>query len=358
MVNRCSAYGCRSGNDKNTNSSISFHKYPIKNKELLRKWLKNNPRKNFIPTRSSTLCSLHFTDWDFITECRDSNDRRRKKRVETSLQRRYLKSTAVPTLFPNAPAYLSHKPIQSRNTTATSEARREKVESRVHNMEADSLRNDRVSEMSLDDIKKNLENEMTPVGYIMFIKDEKLFICLIRTTETSPNIDATIIIEKTYRVKAFVQDCKVEFSNYSDIVSRKFISTLTEIKNLMARIKNLVENQVEDPSLKIDKSIVYLRGILDLTDFESEHHRKLMFIIEQLSLLQKDKFHRHYSPELSIFSFIIYSNSSIAYAALYDQQIISIPSISTLRKIVRSVDSKDSLKTSDYLKLRASQLNE
>ena len=62
MVKFCSAYGCTNRFSKN---DISFHKYPLKDKSLLRKWIVATKRENFPPTFNSYLCGEHFLPSDF-----------------------------------------------------------------------------------------------------------------------------------------------------------------------------------------------------------------------------------------------------------------------------------------------------
>jgi len=121
MVNKCSAFGCTSGykrkNDA-TDASVTFHAYPLNNKELCDKWVKANPRKDFLPSKHSKLCSLHFHPSDFQTERTDSNVSRRLSAVSEQPVRRRLKSDAVPSIFANVPDYLStpkhHQGLQRR----------------------------------------------------------------------------------------------------------------------------------------------------------------------------------------------------------------------------------------------------
>ncbi|ESN97847.1 hypothetical protein HELRODRAFT_85043, partial [Helobdella robusta] len=44
---------------------ITFHKFPIDDEELARKWLKNIARKDFHPSQRTRVCSKHFTPDDF-----------------------------------------------------------------------------------------------------------------------------------------------------------------------------------------------------------------------------------------------------------------------------------------------------
>ena len=78
MVNKCSAFGCKSGYKNNPISGegdqkVTFHAYPLQNKELCDKWIRANPRKDFIPSKHSQLCSLHFKPTDFVEIHNDSN---------------------------------------------------------------------------------------------------------------------------------------------------------------------------------------------------------------------------------------------------------------------------------------------
>ena len=66
MVNSCAAYGCNNRSSKEGN--ISFHKFPLKDKILCKKWVIATKRAAFVPTDNSKLCSQHFASEDFIWE--------------------------------------------------------------------------------------------------------------------------------------------------------------------------------------------------------------------------------------------------------------------------------------------------
>ena len=83
-----------------------------------------------MPTKHSKICSLHFHETDFIETRTDTNISRRKKQAAISEKpmRRNLKSGAVPSIFPNAPSYLSTPTGPPRQTLrATSSSRREHI---------------------------------------------------------------------------------------------------------------------------------------------------------------------------------------------------------------------------------------
>ncbi|NXX64912.1 THAP5 protein, partial [Spizella passerina] len=77
---RCKNRGGQSAKDKR---KLSFYPFPLHDKERLEKWLRNMKRDSWTPSKHQLLCSDHFTP--------DSLD------VRWGI--RYLKSTAVPTIF-------------------------------------------------------------------------------------------------------------------------------------------------------------------------------------------------------------------------------------------------------------------
>jgi hypothetical protein len=129
MVYKCAAFGCKSGymTKQSANSTegcaanqqddtveqqtpVSMHGFPIGNQELLDKWRKALHREDYTITTYSRICSLHFHPSDFIESSQDSNTRRKRTAGTNKLTLRYLKPDAVPSIFPNAPSYLSSKP--------------------------------------------------------------------------------------------------------------------------------------------------------------------------------------------------------------------------------------------------------
>ena len=88
-MGRCSAYGCKSGYDGHeTPENVSMHQFPLQDRPLLQKWLRKISRQDFVPSKNSKLCSLHFTDDCFITTSEDSNSRQKKKKDTSELKRR------------------------------------------------------------------------------------------------------------------------------------------------------------------------------------------------------------------------------------------------------------------------------
>ncbi|GBM64147.1 THAP domain-containing protein 1 [Araneus ventricosus] len=83
MVNSCSANGCKNRNTKG--GSLTFHRFPLNNKHLLKLWLYQLKRGNWEPSKYSVICSEHFAKDSFI--------------VKGPNNRRTLKNDACPTIF-------------------------------------------------------------------------------------------------------------------------------------------------------------------------------------------------------------------------------------------------------------------
>ncbi|NWT52619.1 THAP5 protein, partial [Erythrocercus mccallii] len=85
MPRYCAATRCknRGGQSDKDQRKLSFYPFPLHDKERLEKWLRNMKRDSWTPSKHQLLCSDHFTP--------DSLD------VRWGI--RYLKNTAVPTIF-------------------------------------------------------------------------------------------------------------------------------------------------------------------------------------------------------------------------------------------------------------------
>ena len=96
MVKSCAAYGCTNRFSKD--NTISFHKFPLSNPELCKRWVIATKRKNFLPTKYSFICSEHFLSTDY---------------ANSDCHKPHLKEEAVPSIF-NFPENLHHRPKKAR----------------------------------------------------------------------------------------------------------------------------------------------------------------------------------------------------------------------------------------------------
>jgi len=180
MVHKCAAFGCKSGYKSNENdNSVTFHRFP-NDPELREKWMRANPRKDFVPTKHSRLCSLHFHPSDFVDVRTDTNASRLKKKSLKPL-RHQLKEGVIPSVFPNTPSYLSKSPAAGRTTTkAASSSRRADQVRKLSELETSFTASDDISTLSLADIQVKLQSETAvPNGFTYTVVDDSLLVYLL-----------------------------------------------------------------------------------------------------------------------------------------------------------------------------------
>uniref|UniRef100_A0A3Q0SB41 THAP domain-containing protein 5 n=1 Tax=Amphilophus citrinellus TaxID=61819 RepID=A0A3Q0SB41_AMPCI len=88
MPRYCAVRVCRNrgGTASRQDKRISFYPFPLQDKPRLQEWVNNMKREEWTPSRHQYLCSEHFTE-----DCFD---------IRWGI--RYLKNTAIPTIFPSA----------------------------------------------------------------------------------------------------------------------------------------------------------------------------------------------------------------------------------------------------------------
>ncbi len=113
----CPVYGCYSDSQKNTDGKLHFFYFPKASKgpeEKKRRnvWINFCKRKNFTPTKSTRICSLHFSSDAYVP----SNSPEFLKSIDfTDTRRIKLKNNAVPT---------ENKPLQDAENEGRITAKR------------------------------------------------------------------------------------------------------------------------------------------------------------------------------------------------------------------------------------------
>jgi len=136
-----------------TTEKVPLFKFP-RNAELRESWKRAIPRKDWTVTDSHRVCAKHFNEIDFLRVSSDNKANRRTARKSLKLTCLRLKPTAVPSVFPNLPKYLSRKSSTPRSTTSsTASARRDVENIRIQEQNLDLLKEDTVE--SFESFKKD-----------------------------------------------------------------------------------------------------------------------------------------------------------------------------------------------------------
>lgn len=237
---RCPAYGCKNGYDSQRKQpdckKVSFNLVP-KDKELLDKWIRANPRKDWVPTKYTRMCSDHFTDEDFIIQRTDKSSRRRKKFVDQSLPNRRLKHDAVPSIFAEVPAYLTKKKTCRQTRRAAPSVRREEAERDMAVLTDSFIASDDISKEPLTVIAHKLRAEQTkPDGFNIVEVDDGLHIYLM-SFKILPTVSASITVDKNYVCIVGLDGRVVPASQYKHILKGQ-LQLMSQLVNLMACVKN------------------------------------------------------------------------------------------------------------------------
>jgi hypothetical protein len=243
MVNKCSAFGCKSGYKTNKlidlQNEVTFHVFPLSDKKMCDKWIKANPRQDFVPNKNSRLCSFHFLPSDFVEERRDTNVTRRKSIGSAPRLRRQLKDDAVPSIFPNAPSYLSATKCKRRKTLkATSSSRHEQQVGQLEQLEQSFVASDDISLLTLAEVARKQQDETVPTGFTVTVMEKSLLIYLLDTQSVVTKISACIKIAEDFTVVVTLDDKVVPSSQYADLLKEK-LQQLSQLVKVMGQEESL-----------------------------------------------------------------------------------------------------------------------
>ena len=127
-------------------------------------------------------------------------------------------------------------------------------------------------------------------------------------------------------------------SCYHHFLSSEKATLFSQIKNLIAFAKNLDQNITTLMETIKAKLLNLIEKYIKLCKDDYQKKKTLNFILEQLKLLFITKKQRRYSVEMLVMFYIMHATCSKAYERLYQEQIIILPSVKTLRKITMNQD--------------------
>ncbi|XP_040574651.1 uncharacterized protein [Lepeophtheirus salmonis] len=228
---KCSAPGCRQGYDGTPkNTTVLFHSFPRfnvpPNLELESKWESAIPRQKTF-TKNSRLCSLHFTESDYITHSVDQRQGSGRQ-LNRQLGLRRLKKDAVPSVWPNLP------PVPRPTRASTGGLRLH-----FQNKRKEALGLKKFGEekgLTVNELHDKLSLETLPSEFIL-IKSPKLALVKLGATEgRGLDIKASLEIQEDLTFRIFQGHHKLSNSLVSHCLTTKanVIKSVTEVINIAA----------------------------------------------------------------------------------------------------------------------------
>uniref|UniRef100_A0A2I3HJ16 THAP domain-containing protein 5 n=1 Tax=Nomascus leucogenys TaxID=61853 RepID=A0A2I3HJ16_NOMLE len=215
MPHYCTAICCKNRRGRNNKDrKLSFYPFPLHDKERLEKWLKNMKQDSRVPSKYQFLCSDHFTP--------DSLD------IRWGI--RYLKQTAVPTIFSLPEDNQRKDPSKKKSQKKNLEDEKE-VCPKAKSEES----------VVLNETKKNIVNTNPPAPKTGSIQNYMLTLNLVKqhtgkpesTLETS-NLNSTTITLTTSNSESIHQSLETQEVlevTSSHLANPNFTSNSMEIKS-------------------------------------------------------------------------------------------------------------------------------
>ena len=264
-----------------------------------------------------------------------------------------MKPTAVPSVFPACPAYLSTPKPQARATkAATSEARFQQENDRLDELEMEMLMEDKVE--NSEELYSKLSKERLPTGFILQ-KSPKVTLLKLLPTDKGVDVQASIEIEENCSFKMFFNHVEIDTINVIQIVPTEKIQSVSDAQNIAAYLGSKEDLYEEE----VFKNILsQLEEFLQKCDPDSPQTGKLSFLTEQFSLLFKPPKQRRYSPGFLAMCLLWQNTSSGLYEQMQRDCVLTLPGSRHLRNISSSVTVDCGLPSSTvkYLQARIKQL--
>ncbi len=261
----------------------------------------------------------------------------------------------MPSIFPNLPSYLSRKLPEPRASTSSAESRREKEAEREAEKVKEKLEKDKIA--TFDELTARIKEIDLPDNvHVIPRADSVLFISFKDATNNEPiNIRYYLEITTTLDYTMAVGSCKIPQRRVNHINNGDKVKTFSAVSRILSFLQDTEET----------KGRPFLQTVAEnlQEEAEKEDHttrKKLLFLAEQLSLALCQKKGRKYSSDLLAAAVMWKTTSTALYKQLLREDCLTLPTVSLLTKLSKSVttDTGISQASIGYLSARISKLSE
>jgi hypothetical protein len=336
MVYKCCVPNCR-GNYTSDGPKVRCFSFP-KDEENRRKWVNAIHRKNFSPTPYTKVCELHFTEGDFNIYS-EAVDEKTGNVIRVKLSNPTLKSTAIPTVFPNSPSYLTTKNfvrenLDDRRTRKNNDSLRAAInESLVSKREYDAKK----TFSNLDECLKCLNSELQVDEFSVIIKNNECLVLASIDLCSAPTISLSAVLNKDLQISLYSGQLQV--TKLNNVSYPKTVNNINDLETILKDLK----------TLKTEKKTL-LQCIIDnlknVVTEDDEIKKTLNFMSQQLELISCSYEKIRYSCDVSVFACILFSISSHAYNFLRSSGYIKLPHPRTVRKMCSNYSTSPAIEQS------------
>ena len=244
-------------------------------------------------------------------------------------------------------------PVLPRDEGATAEMRRKQEQDRLTDMEKKAFEEEKVS--SLSDLQTKLRHCTTlPSGFTEMSTNDCISYVIIDLSD-QPTLLCSVTFFGDLTGSVVVDKCEVPTKAYKHLLTHGIVTSECQAVNILAFAKSSSEQTTQDTQYLLENAISCLSKYSESCDESS----KINFLIEQIRLLTMSKHHRSYSPSLLVTASTWNSISPRCYKQILQDDILILPSLSTLYRIssVLSVQASSN-ETRKYLDIRIKKMDE
>lgn len=267
------------------------------------------------------VCERHFRESDILTSSKYV-DSKTGKVVEAKLKIARLSSDAVPSVFPNCPAYLSAPAATSREAPAEKRMRLEAASLREAIANSLETHEEEETKHKFDTFQALLEclPQMKLSNFWSVISRPACIHFLNLALEDAPRVLLSITVLEDLTVKVHCQDVQLTTIDGIGAIPHKvndircLTRLLDSVESLHGELSCKHEDKIEG-LLKLAFSLLEDASNCELADVERLN--AIRFLKEQVSLLLvRHSKQSRYSPEFLVLSSILFTISPHAYRFL------------------------------------------
>ncbi|KAH8024483.1 hypothetical protein HPB51_025110 [Rhipicephalus microplus] len=282
------------------------------------------------------VCEHHFLESDFV-DSTSYTDSMTGKVIEVPLKLRRLKPSAIPSVFPNCPNYLSRQETCAR----------ESPEEKRTRVDAEALQEAiRLSEQSHEaEEKKNViatfEDLLTAVGDLSLtdfwtkVVTQKQVLFLNFSDQGAPVVHRAVTVASDLSLVVYVGEMRLQ--NLGSSVLPMTISDLRVLHKVLCDVEDVTKDSTNN---LLQLEILLKRGVALLEQLSSSalsHEWQVQvvkFVTQQLQVLLTKA--STYPADFLVFCSLVYTISPHAYRFIRSTAKLKLPHPQTIRRICAS----------------------